>query len=354
MSGDITFNGMRASSKTRQLAAFVEQEDDYHLPALSVRETLRYAAILKLPAEMSRKRKYARAEEVLRMLGLTDCANGVVGGELLKGISGGEKRRLSLACQMINDPSVLVLDEPTSGLDSATAFQVMQVLENIARTGRCVIISVHQPRSDIFHLVDRVLLLGKGGNVVYEGERSGMLSHFAGLGYKCPSFFNPADYALDLVSVDLKSNRRYERSSRRVNELVTAWRDHDEKRVAQKLGTAPLPVSSKIVHTPIHIALPVILERSVRNMWRQQDLFWMRWIQAPVLAICFYIFFLRIPDGDTGGQTRIGLIAQSSSAVSFVGFLNLVALYPPEKAIFFHEYQSAGGAYGSATFITSL
>ena len=77
------------------------QDDDYHLPALTVRETLRFAAIIKLPSTVSRKRKLARAEDVLKMLGLRDCADGMVGGELLKGISGGEKRRLSLACEMV-------------------------------------------------------------------------------------------------------------------------------------------------------------------------------------------------------------------------------------------------------------
>ena len=80
-------------------------DDDYHLPALTVRETLRFAAIISLPSSVSRKRKIARAEEVLKMLGLRDCADGMVGGELLKGISGGEKRRLSLACQMANFPA---------------------------------------------------------------------------------------------------------------------------------------------------------------------------------------------------------------------------------------------------------
>jgi ABC-type multidrug transport system ATPase subunit len=109
--GSITFNGELVSHRTRHLCAFVEQDDDYHMPALTVRETLRYAAILKLPKSVSRKRKMARAEEVLKMLGLRDCADGMVGGELLKGISGGEKRRLSLACEMINDPAVLVVDE---------------------------------------------------------------------------------------------------------------------------------------------------------------------------------------------------------------------------------------------------
>lgn len=126
--GQILFNDVPVSSRTRHVCAFVEQgtsgchcvspgrlcsrfappDDDYHLPALTVRETLRFAAMIKLPSTVSRKRKLARAEDVLKMLGLRDCADGMVGGELLKGISGGEKRRLSLACEMVRSYTLLL------------------------------------------------------------------------------------------------------------------------------------------------------------------------------------------------------------------------------------------------------
>jgi ABC-type multidrug transport system ATPase subunit len=98
-SGDLLFAGRPADATSRSNVAFVEQEDDWHLPSLTVRETLRYAAILRLPDKMPRRQKIARAETVLLMLGLKDCADLPVGGQLLKGISGGEKRRLSLAVQ---------------------------------------------------------------------------------------------------------------------------------------------------------------------------------------------------------------------------------------------------------------
>ena len=137
--GQILMAGQPLNAKSRSNVAFVEQDDDWHLPSLTVRETLRYAAILRLPSSMSKASKIARAETVLLMLGLKDCADLPVGGALLKGISGGEKRRLSLAVQMINDPAVLVVDEPTSGLDSSIALSVMQVLRDIAATGRTVI-----------------------------------------------------------------------------------------------------------------------------------------------------------------------------------------------------------------------
>lgn len=98
-SGSVLFNGQPASASSRSNVAFVEQDDDWHLPSLTVRETLRYAAVLRLPQGMKRREKESRAETVLRMLGLKDCADLPVGGGKLKGISGGEKRRLSLAVQ---------------------------------------------------------------------------------------------------------------------------------------------------------------------------------------------------------------------------------------------------------------
>lgn len=97
--GTLLFANQPTSRTTQSNVAFVEQDDDWHLPSLTVRETLTYAAILRLPVKMPKKQKIARAETVLRMLGLKDCADFPVGGALLKGISGGEKRRLSLAVQ---------------------------------------------------------------------------------------------------------------------------------------------------------------------------------------------------------------------------------------------------------------
>lgn len=112
--GSVTLNGQPFDSSLASLVAFVEQEDAHHLPGLTVRETLRYAARLRLKKQ-STAACHARAEEVIRMLGLAPCADNLVGGELLKGISGGEKRRLSLGVQLISGAAVLYADEPLTG-----------------------------------------------------------------------------------------------------------------------------------------------------------------------------------------------------------------------------------------------
>ncbi|CAG7851806.1 ABC transporter G family member 6 Short=ABC transporter ABCG.6; Short=AtABCG6; AltName: Full=White-brown complex homolog protein 6; Short=AtWBC6 [Serendipita indica DSM 11827] len=367
--GSILFNGKTLSRNDSDIVSFVQQEDDYHLPALTVRETLRYAAILRLPRTMSRRSKLARAEQVITMLGLEDCADNLVGGPLLKGISGGEKRRLSLAVEMLNDPAVLIVDEVTSGLDAATANNVMLGLKSIADSGRTVIceprhfsLTLHQPRSDIYHLLDNVVVLAKGGRTVYAGPRKQVEGTFTAQGYTIPAYFNPADFLLDIISVD--NRPEFESVSRdRVNRLVEYWVSEEEKmKLAGRIEgddsadtSRPMRLAKESRLTPMWIAGPVLLERAFRNMWRQQPVFWVRIQQSPLMGALYLLYFQRLSKGPTGGQDRIGFFQQLLGAVPFIGLLNSVAIFPAERDVFFHEYQSSA-AYSTATFtlVTTL
>lgn len=129
-------------------------------------------------------------------LGLRDCAETRVGGDGKHPcISGGERRRVSIGVQMLTDPSILFLDEPTTGLDSFTANYLVQMLHDIAiNSKRTVICTVHQPRSDIFHLFDYVMLLSQGRLVYYGKASNQVLEYFERIKYPCPSDMNPADY----------------------------------------------------------------------------------------------------------------------------------------------------------------
>ncbi|KAK5253361.1 hypothetical protein LTR40_011136, partial [Exophiala xenobiotica] len=200
-SGQMFLNNATATDDViTSICSYVPQDDSGLLSSLTVRETLHFAARLRLPSFMTHEQKTQRAERVLLQLGLKDCANTLIGNDLVKGISGGEKRRVSIGIQILTDPRVLLLDEPTSGLDAFTAFSIIEVLKGLADEGRTIIFSIHQPRSDMFKQFGGVLLLAKGGDVVYAGKVVDMLPHFAQLGHSCPESANPADFALDLVS----------------------------------------------------------------------------------------------------------------------------------------------------------
>ncbi|KAI0545957.1 P-loop containing nucleoside triphosphate hydrolase protein [Xylaria curta] len=222
--GRLLFNGASPSSTViRSVVSYVCQDDDALLPSLTVRETLRFAAGLRLPPWMSRREKYQRAEEVLLKMGLKDCADNLVGSDLVKGISGGEKRRVSIAVQILTDPRILLLDEPTSGLDAFTANSIMEVLQGLSNEGRTLILTVHQARSDLFKSFGNVLLLARGGFPTYSGSAKTMLRYFTTLGYQFPRHTNPADFALDLITIDLQQEDREAESREKVRRLIESW-----------------------------------------------------------------------------------------------------------------------------------
>ena len=228
-SGKIMFNGaVPSDSVIRSVCSYVCQDDDALLPSLTVRETLRFAAGLRLPSFMSTEEKYQRAEEVLLKMGLKDCADNLIGSDLIKGISGGEKRRVSIAVQVLTDPRVLLLDEPTSGLDAFTASSIMEVLQGLANEGRTLILTIHQARSDLFKHFGNVLLLSRGGWPVYAGLGKDMLGYFLRNGYECPKHTNPADFALDMITIDLQQEEREAESRDRVKKLIDQWNEKPE------------------------------------------------------------------------------------------------------------------------------
>ncbi|CDZ97680.1 Pleiotropic drug resistance proteins (PDR1-15), ABC superfamily [Phaffia rhodozyma] len=353
--GSLLYNGGPATKEIKAAIAFVEQDDDYHLSGLTVRETLRYAAILRLPNTMSRKNKLARAEEVLLMLGLKDCANVLVGGALVKGISGGEKRRLSLAVQMINDPSILIVDEPTSGLDAFIANNVMQCLTDIAHSGRTVIATIHQPRSDIVKAFDNLCVLAKGGAVVFSGPNVEAIPWFEAHGFPL-QFGNPADHILDVISIDSRPGKEDE-SRERVNGLIDSWKDRTTKSdiIADRASIHSDDLASEAAEvrmTPFYVALPTVLHRMVLNLYRQRDAFWNRLSQAPLLGVLFLIFYTRLKREESGAQDRIGITAENVNAMPFVGLLNGIAIFPQDRNLFFHEYRSSA-TYSAFTFIVA-
>ncbi|OAE22674.1 hypothetical protein AXG93_2675s1070 [Marchantia polymorpha subsp. ruderalis] len=177
-------------------------QDDILYAHLTVRETLVCAALLRLPRELSRKEKLRRAQDVITELGLERCHNTMVGGSYVRGVSGGERKRVSIGCEMLTDPSLLLLDEPTSGLDSTAALSMVRTMRNLAQSGKTIISTIHQPSSVIFHMFDKVLLLSEGQPMFY-GKGSAALDYFESIGFHPTFATNPADFLLDLANGEL-------------------------------------------------------------------------------------------------------------------------------------------------------
>ncbi|GAB5356383.1 hypothetical protein AAMO2058_000285700 [Amorphochlora amoebiformis] len=183
-------------------AAYVTQEDELP-PELTVHEALSFAARIKLPEARDPTKCLEIVEKLIQDLGLQDCVQnriGAVSGSSER-ISGGERRRVSIALQLMSNPSILLLDEPSSGLDSTSAHKIITYLHRLAKTKKkTVLCSIHQPSAKTFALFDRLLLLSKGGRIAFEGPVSQALPHFQSLGFYCPPGLNPADFFLDVTT----------------------------------------------------------------------------------------------------------------------------------------------------------
>jgi ABC-type multidrug transport system ATPase subunit len=199
--GNAYINGEKIlDNEYRNVIGFVDQEDTL-LPTLTVHETILTSALLRLPRDMGSVVKEQRVVEVMQQLGIYHIKDQLIGSEegSGRGISGGEKRRVGIACELVTSPSILFLDEPTSGLDAFNAFNVVECLVTLAKTyNRTVVFTIHQPRSNIVALFDQLVLLAKG-KTVYSGPFSSCQAYFDHIGYSCPPGFNIADYLVDLT-----------------------------------------------------------------------------------------------------------------------------------------------------------
>ena len=142
-----------------------------------------------------------RVEEIVSELRLNKCQNTKIGGPLVKGVSGGERKRTSIGVELITDPNLIFLDEPTTGLDSFTATSVIETLRDLTYSGRTIISTIHQPNSDIFEIFDRLMLLALG-KIIYFNEAKQAVGYFANIGYRCPELSNPADYFMSIMSIE--------------------------------------------------------------------------------------------------------------------------------------------------------
>ncbi|KAK0576085.1 hypothetical protein LWI29_011612 [Acer saccharum] len=197
--GTILANNKKPDRQVTKRTGFVTQ-DDLLYPHLTVRETLIFCSLLRLPKTLSKREKTSVAESVIAELGLTKCQNTIIGNSFIRGVSGGERKRVSIAHEMLVNPSLLILDEPTSGLDSTAAHRLVSTLRSLAQRGnKAIVTSMHQPSSRVYQMFDKVLVLSEG-RCLYFGKGSEAMSYFESVGFS-PSFpMNPADFLLDLAN----------------------------------------------------------------------------------------------------------------------------------------------------------
>ena len=308
-------------------SAYVTQTDVL-LPSLTVRETLLYAASLRLPSSTTSQRRRQLVEEIILELGLKECADTRIGDGFKKGgCSGGERRRVSIGVQMLRNPSILFLDEPTTGLDATSAFYLVKTLKHLANTGRTVITTIHQPRSDIFFLFDRLTLLSRG-NIAYTGPTSHCLSWFDSLipGGLRPHV-NPADYLVDIVAVDTRTKEAEDESQARVNRLLVAWGKESEVRFASdktalEKPRAPDEQTKRMKQSASFLRqVQVLTSRTLLTTVRDPFGLVGSWSEAVIMGLVCGLIFYKIPHNLAGIHSMQGAFYLLATGHSYLFIL---------------------------------
>jgi len=366
---------------------FVPQEASF-FSCLTVRETLDLAARLRDPAlnagaaapwwraladpEGHGGKEATAVGELLFELGLENCAETLVGGDTggteVVGISGGEKRRLSIAMELAGgevEGRVLILDEPTSGLDAFQADRIVDLLAGLAHDSDCAVLcSLHQPRSASVDRIDDILLLSPGGRVVFEGEVAAALRHFEGLGHSCPSSYNPAEFLVDLVSVDTSSKEAEEASLVRVKELRAAWKHLRRTNTGDSLqsgfATPVRSISPRLRPDGASGARVAVLRtwhqfrllfgRCVKQTTRDRWTHVARSAASVALALCFGATNYRLGNSQKSIKSRASLMFQTCITTAMMSIVKSLNSFPRERVTVGRELErrGAGGGVGSA------
>ncbi|PIN21771.1 Transporter, ABC superfamily (Breast cancer resistance protein) [Handroanthus impetiginosus] len=346
-SGTITYNGKPFSNGIKRKTGFVTQ-DDVLYPHLTVTETLVYTALLRLPtSDFSKEQKVQHAEAVINQLGLSRCRNSIIGGPGLRGISGGERKRVSIGQEMLINPSMLFLDEPTSGLDSTTAQRIVSTILELAKGGKTILMTIHQPSSKLFYMFHKVILLSDG-NPLYHGNGSDVLDYFSSIGFSPSVSMNPADFLLDLANDEAAIKQI----------LVSAYNDNLSERVKAEL------FDHNYRESDVDDDKLKKLNRWPNTWWEQFSVLFNRGLKerkydtfsaikiAQVLIVAILSGLLWWQSDRDHLQDQIGIFYFSSGFWSFYPMFEAIFTFPQERLML--EKERSSGTYRLSSFFMAL
>ena len=334
-------------SAFRKVTSYVEQEDAL-IGSLTVRETVDYCARLSIARSVSKRQRLARVDELLKAFGLTDQAHTLIGTPLRKGISGGQKRRTSVAAQIITDPKILFLDEPTSGLDSAASYEIISHLRTVARRYNLLVVaSIHQPSTSTFSLFDKLLLLSQGKTCFF-GPLSNVNAYFGSAGFPIPLETNPAEHLLDVTNSDFAEDRAL--AQRQLESIHAAWLELNPcelNSVEPKADGDPAMLEDDSSPSFLTITL-ALLSRMFIKSYRDVVAYGIRIAMYMGLAIMMGTVWLRLSTSQESIQPFINAIFFGSAFMSFMA-VAYVPAFLEDRATFAKD--RANGLYGPLPFL---
>ncbi|RYR17335.1 hypothetical protein Ahy_B03g062100 [Arachis hypogaea] len=357
--GNILINGHK-QELAYGISGYVTQ-DDALLSTLTAGETLYYSAQLQFPDSMPISEKKERADVTIREMGLQNAIHTRVGGWSSKGLSGGQKRRLSICIEILTRPRLLFLDEPTSGLDSAASYYVMRRIANLVQKDgiqRTVVASIHQPSSEVFELFHDLCLLSSGENV-YFGPASDANQFFALNGFPCPTLHNPSDHYLRVINKDFEQEAEEGFGSRVTAEKAVSIlvKSYSLSQIKNKVYTEVAninqrdfgAVEKKRDHAAFLIQCLVLIRRSALHYFRDLSNYWLRLTVFIAIALSLGSIYYDIGFGVGSIQARGSLLAFLSCLLSFMTLVGGFAPLLEEIKVF--ERERLNGHYDVTAFL---
>ncbi|KAL7751154.1 hypothetical protein RI367_003359 [Sorochytrium milnesiophthora] len=357
LTGSLFINGQPSTGTTmKEVSAFVHQ-DDVVLGTMTVQEAITMSSRLRLPTSLSDTEKDQKVDEIIRMLGLTRCRNTIFGTATEKGTSGGERKRACMAMELITNPSIVFLDEPTSGLDTYTAYAVVKLLKDLAVSGRTIIATLHQPSSEIFHLIDDLCIMSQG-EIMYYGEAKQAISYFSELGYKCPQYSNPADFIfMDVLNSAGGTKAKAEKEAERMKGLLKQWKNGPRNQAMMKTIQASsggaIGKDHYKYHSPVLTQYKILLRRTFKNAIRDKMVVRVKLIQMIVMGLLLGVIYVNIPSRkyQSQSQDRSGLIFTICSQMIMSNAMGMVTSFSAQKQVFQREF--GAGYYGLPAYFLS-
>jgi ABC-type multidrug transport system ATPase subunit len=344
--GSIGMNGMLWTRKMKRYISYVVEEDLFY-ETITVREHLIFQARLRLGKSFTEEQYMLRVDEIIEEVGLMHRRDALIGG-----MFGWERKLLSIATEMLSNPSVLLVEEPASGLDSLSAEIVMSKLQQIARSGRTVIVTVHQPTSEVFALADSLYLLSEGTAVFY-GKASEANGYFASLGYECPSYSSQIGYYLRLLIV--QSRETDHAGAARLAMLKEEWAKREAAIVVEETAFEAGPADDG-VNADAEISLGffgqlyVLITRNVIRLIRYRWWFFWMIIWFLVIAVIFGLIYLNLDMTQRGIQNTSGAFFYMILVLIFLMAYRTLTHLPKDLVLMSRE-QKGGWYYVILWFI---
>ncbi|KAK3164744.1 hypothetical protein QOZ80_1AG0024050 [Eleusine coracana subsp. coracana] len=352
--GDITISGYPKKQETfARISGYCEQ-NDIHSPHVTVYESLLFSAWLRLPSDVDLEKRKIFIEEVMDLVELTPLRGALVGLPGVSGLSTEQRKRLTIAVELVANPSIIFMDEPTSGLDARAAAIVMRTVRNTVNTGRTVVCTIHQPSIDIFEAFDELFLMKRGGEEIYVGpvgqNSSKLIEYFEEIEgiSRIKDGYNPATWMLEVTSssqeemlgIDFSEIYRQSELYQRNKELI------------EELST-PSPGSSDI-HFPTQYSRSFFTQ-CLACLWKQKLSYWrnpsytaVRFLFTIIIALLFGSMFWDLGRKTDNQQDLFNAMGSMYAAVLYIGVQNSGSVQPVvvvERTVFYRE--RAAGMYSA-------